>query len=555
MKFSIVLILSFSSSVFAENKLFSRERALVGDAIYLGVIAGHGILDEAKRRASNWLNSLSSRVEAEKALSPLALSRQIRDLENQHKKLQHVGMEQERAHIKSELDNLYELINNLVNLIFRRANLFFSGEQTSQKSPTSSQQGSSTTATELSDSPDDDAESISESDLPSIIERQSSRASSIDPEDYPELQTREWLKYSIHDALNHCEEYSIPDFEGMRGVTLSGTSFTGVSEDRTPAVSSEPVSVESRISILVDNIERFITESTQENQRFELNVPGRATLIVWVTREAGDEIRVELVSKEIGKGGRKVCHQSLAITTWANLNLIGGWNTKKEAFLRFPMAPEGACLANAKRLLEERIQPDVLSGLRLAGRLDLSRTYDAMVETRETLFRGSLDALAESLSQDQILVILQDIAEVLNTLHISGLVHRDVKPANIMVNSEGRGFLTDISDLVAWETPDDLSIVCTRGFISKLASINPVHDIYALAETVRRLLPGYLQTEIQALMQANQAIETWLKGDGQNTGKTLRDSENAAERAEAYREFTKKFPAFEAFLKAMLKRF
>ncbi|MEL6309819.1 MAG: serine/threonine-protein kinase, partial [Chloroflexota bacterium] len=44
---------------------------------------------------------------------------------------------------------------------------------------------------------------------------------------------------------------------------------------------------------------------------------------------------------------------------------------------------------------------------------------------------------------DELLVVLQNIADALDYAHKQNIIHRDVKPSNIIVNEEGRAVLTD----------------------------------------------------------------------------------------------------------------
>ncbi|HMO85740.1 MAG TPA: serine/threonine-protein kinase, partial [Lacipirellulaceae bacterium] len=83
------------------------------------------------------------------------------------------------------------------------------------------------------------------------------------------------------------------------------------------------------------------------------------------------------------------------------------------------------------------------------------------------------------LSPRQAAVIISQAAEALAYAHERGLVHRDVKPGNLLVTPEGHTKLTDLGlASFSWDaTPDDPSrrkhIVGTPDFLAPEAILNP----------------------------------------------------------------------------------
>ncbi|MGE0708398.1 MAG: protein kinase [Planctomycetota bacterium] len=72
--------------------------------------------------------------------------------------------------------------------------------------------------------------------------------------------------------------------------------------------------------------------------------------------------------------------------------------------------------------------------------LHLGRPYCAM----EVLEGGSLgDALRRGLEPDALLRLVEDLARTLGRLHAAGVVHRDVKPQNVLLDEQGRAKLCD----------------------------------------------------------------------------------------------------------------
>src|SRR5690606_5020985 len=99
----------------------------------------------------------------------------------------------------------------------------------------------------------------------------------------------------------------------------------------------------------------------------------------------------------------------------------------------------------------------------------------------------------------QIERYLREVAAALDYAHRQNVIHRDIKPDNILINSEGYSVLSDfgIAKLVG---ADDSRLTATGGLVGTPAymapeqvhggEIGPATDIYALGVVTYEMLTG-----------------------------------------------------------------
>jgi serine/threonine-protein kinase len=151
------------------------------------------------------------------------------------------------------------------------------------------------------------------------------------------------------------------------------------------------------------------------------------------------------------------------------------------------------------RLMIALDHPNIVKGLRVAREGDT--VYCSMrLEAGECL-QDRLDR-GEVLEEDEALRVVVQVASALAYLHGRGLVHRDVKPGNILLGGDGRAVLIDLGFAVEGGTgPAGASASDTTAgtvhYISPeqargMAEIDVRADIYSLGATLYHLVTGSL---------------------------------------------------------------
>ncbi|MDQ4042835.1 MAG: serine/threonine protein kinase [Actinomycetota bacterium] len=106
-----------------------------------------------------------------------------------------------------------------------------------------------------------------------------------------------------------------------------------------------------------------------------------------------------------------------------------------------------------------------------------------------------LDVAARHYSLDEVVEVLVQVLEALSYAHSQGVIHRDIKPQNVLVDGSGRAKLTDFG--VAYRAGDTRLTqtgyaVGTSGYIAPeiLDGEDPTEltDVYAVGATARALL-------------------------------------------------------------------
>jgi len=143
---------------------------------------------------------------------------------------------------------------------------------------------------------------------------------------------------------------------------------------------------------------------------------------------------------------------------------------------------------------------------------DYWREPDAAYLVMRFLRGGSVEELLEvgPLDPARVLSIVDQISSALGAAHRQGVVHRDVKPGNVLLDEEGNAYLTDFGVALDSGSPERSTGTMMRGtpaYLSpeqiRLEPTSPKSDVYALGIVVFEMLTGehpFPETSLTALL-------------------------------------------------------
>jgi len=209
--------------------------------------------------------------------------------------------------------------------------------------------------------------------------------------------------------------------------------------------------------------------------------------------EVSPEVSSYKILAKLGEGGMG--------TVWRAIQL----STQREVALKVL----GASMSGSKKAIayfEREVE--------LASRLEhpnIARVYDSGVHkglyyyAMELVDGLSLDKYVEqhNLAQQQILELMRTVCQAVQHAHQRGIIHRDIKPTNIMVTEDGRPHILDFGLAKAFRQKDtDLSISISNDIKGTPAYMSPEQaagfqdrldtrtDVYSLGVILYRLLTG-----------------------------------------------------------------
>jgi serine/threonine protein kinase len=170
-----------------------------------------------------------------------------------------------------------------------------------------------------------------------------------------------------------------------------------------------------------------------------------------------------------------------------------------------------------KRFEQEYLAARQIDHPNIVKAIDFGREDDTRYLVMELVNGESLGQKIERdgrMKEDDALRVVVQVAEALGAAHTQGMIHRDVKPDNILVTSEGVAKLTDLGLVKELET--DLNLTRTgRGlgtphFMAPEQFRNAKNadarcDIYSLGASLYMMVTGELP------FQSNGPLDAWMK--------------------------------------------
>ncbi|MBP5690053.1 MAG: SUMF1/EgtB/PvdO family nonheme iron enzyme [Bacteroidales bacterium] len=213
----------------------------------------------------------------------------------------------------------------------------------------------------------------------------------------------------------------------------------------------------------------------------------------------------------LGKGGFGITYEAEQVSLH-----------RKVAVKEFAMAPgtdPDLCASFKEKFSREATLIASLNHPHIVRILELFEENDTRYYVMEYLGGGSLDDKVRTggpLTEQEAVKYIRDIGSALSYLHERGIRHLDVKPANIMFDSDGEVKLIDFG-ISKYYRPDGSPTSTTptgysRGFAPReqylgvdASQFTPATDIYSLGATLFYLLTGNVPPE--ALLLDEKPLE------------------------------------------------
>jgi serine/threonine-protein kinase len=206
----------------------------------------------------------------------------------------------------------------------------------------------------------------------------------------------------------------------------------------------------------------------------------------------------------LGLVGRYVLREEIGRGAMGEVWRAEDPNIGRAVAVKILRVPEGLSAAQVtdweQRFIQEARAAGVLSHPGIVTVHDVGMTLDDRPFIVMELVEGaSLDAILQEGPRPPAQACLEwgaQVAEALHAAHDRGIVHRDVKPANILIDQEGRSRITDfgIARLAESELTQSGSFLGSPAFASPeqilMGTVDGRSDLFSLGATLYLLLTG-----------------------------------------------------------------
>ena len=198
--------------------------------------------------------------------------------------------------------------------------------------------------------------------------------------------------------------------------------------------------------------------------------------------DRGSQLGAYVIDREIGRGGMAIVY--------------GGFRDGRRVAIK--VLPE--VLSDGDfRARFEREATSVLEHPNILAVLDHGTDAGANYIVTELVSGGTLESrLGRPMPLEEALAILRPIASALDHAHRHGILHRDVKPGNILMRDDGTPLLSDFGLAKLLDSRERLTrssvILGTPEYLAPEQctgeALGPAADIYSLAVTAYEMLTG-----------------------------------------------------------------
>ncbi|MBR3927291.1 MAG: serine/threonine protein kinase [Akkermansia sp.] len=138
----------------------------------------------------------------------------------------------------------------------------------------------------------------------------------------------------------------------------------------------------------------------------------------------------------------------------------------------------------------------------------LGTAYHVMPHVEGTELHKAAPA-RDTITAKWLLPVLKKILSALDYLHGQGLIHRDIKPTNILVTKSGEPILIDFAIARTLENTNDHTLIGTPGFTPieqfiRNGNSGPWTDLYSLGATCYHLITGQIPPDAFGRMEDDE---------------------------------------------------